>query len=130
MPFVAREKWGLQIVKAGVEEAEEAVACQDILVVQTEEVVAVAVAVGGVVVGEGAPCRDVKVVRVACAVEAVLACWVQQPQQVQTFSVMSWARRDSSSEGPGRGRRRAVGYRSIQPWRVLVHLLPRPSWTR
>lgn len=74
-------------MKAGVEEAEEAVACQDILVVQTEEVVAVAVAVGGVVVGEGAPCRDVKVVRVACAVEAVLACWVQQPQQVQTFSV-------------------------------------------
>lgn len=72
---------------AGVEEAVEAVACQDILVVQTEEVVVVAVVVGGVVVEEEAPYRDVKVVRVACAVEVVLACWVQQPQQVQTFSV-------------------------------------------
>lgn len=40
---------------AGVEEAVEAEACQDILVVQTEEVVADAVVVGGVVVEEGAP---------------------------------------------------------------------------
>lgn len=39
---------------AGVEEAVEAEACQDILV-QTEEVVAAAVVVGGVVVEEGAP---------------------------------------------------------------------------